>query len=162
MAPGPTGDDAKGQGELVVCSDGASRGNPGPAGAGGLARSPEGSVVAEVSVFLGTTTNNVAEYYALILVLEACAGLGYESVKVLVDSKLVANQVTGAYRVKDPKLKELTPRVRALLEAYRRVEVQYVPREKNTECDALANKAIDDGLSGLADPLLTADEDSLF
>jgi ribonuclease HI len=149
-------------GTLVVCCDGASRGNPGPSGAGGLACAPDGSVLAEVSAFLGETTNNVAEYYALILILEECAGSGYSSVRVLTDSKLMANQVTGAWRVKDMKLKELAPRVRALLEAYRHVEVQYVPREKNTACDALANKAVDEGLSGLKQPLLAAGEDSLF
>lgn len=147
---------------LTVCSDGAARGNPGPAGAGAQAIGPSGEVVAEVSEFLGHATNNVAEYHALILVLVAARPLGYRRLKVLTDSQLMANQITGGYRVKNQGLKPLAARVMALFDEYREVEVQYIPRAKNTACDALANKAIDAGLQGLKEPLLTTEDEQLF
>jgi ribonuclease HI len=78
------------------------------------------------------------------------------------DSTLVANQVKGSWRIKDDKLKPLVGRVRTLLEPYREVEVKYIPREKNSECDALATKAIDEGLQGLKEPLLGPADETLF
>ena len=147
---------------LYVFSDGGARLNPGPAGAGGLARTTDDRVVAEVCEYLGTATNNVAEYYALILILEAVAEAGFRRVKVHTDSTLVANQVKGSWRIKDDKLKPLVGRVRTLLEPYREVEVKYIPREKNSECDALATQAIDEGLLGLKEPLLGPTDETLF
>jgi ribonuclease HI len=147
---------------LRVYSDGASRSNPGPAGVGAQAIDRHGTVVAEVSEFLGRATNNVAEYQALILILEAVRHMGYRRLKVFTDSQLMANQITGGYRVKNQGLKPLAARVKALLDEYRNVEVQYIPRAKNTACDALANKAIDEGLKGLKEPVLTTEEEQLF
>jgi ribonuclease HI len=149
-------------GWLCTWSDGGARENPGPAGAGGQAFDEGGRLLAEVSVFLGHATNNVAEYYALILILEACRDLGFQRLRVSVDSTLVANQVKGAWRIKSQDLKPLLGRVRELLDAYRDVEVISIPREKNSECDALANKAIDEGLLGLKEPLLDTGEATLF
>jgi ribonuclease HI len=147
---------------LRVYSDGGSRGNPGPAGIGAIAMDTGGRVLIEVCEFLGKATNNVAEYYALIRVLEESRDLGFERLRAHTDSQLVANQVTGGYRVKNQGLKPLAARAKALLDEYREVEVQYIPREKNIECDALANKAMDEGLLGRKEPLLTQEEDSLF
>jgi ribonuclease HI len=148
------------RGLLTVFSDGASRGNPGPAGIGGRAVNGEGEVVAEVCEYLGETTNNVAEYLALITILESVAPLGFQKVRVLTDSVLVAEQVKGGFKVKSPALKPLAGRVRSLLESYREVEVTHVPREKNTECDLLANRAVDEGLAGLREPLIEQVKDS--
>jgi ribonuclease HI len=147
---------------LIVHTDGASRNNPGPAGAGATARDEDGNLLLEVSEFLGKATNNVAEYYALILMLEACRELQYSRLRVYTDSQLMANQVTGGFRVKHKGLQPLAARVSSLFEDYSEVEVQYIPREKNTECDALANKAIDDGLLGLKEPLLGSGDSTLF
>lgn len=147
---------------LRVYSDGAARDNPGPAGAGAQARDEEGRVLVEISEFLGRATNNQAEYHALILVLEAARRLGYSKIKVFTDSQLVANQVTGGYRVKNAGLKPLAARAKALLDEYREVEVQYIPREKNIECDALANKAVDEGLLGLKEPAVIPPDEPLF
>jgi ribonuclease HI len=150
-------------GWISVYSDGAARGNPGPAGIGGIARDERGAVVSEVSEYLGETTNNVAEYHALIRILEECVGCGYESVKVYTDSELVANQVAGGFKVKSKDLKPLNARVKALLEGFRQVQVEHIPREKNIECDRLANLAIDDGLAGKRRPVLkTCGDDQLF
>ena len=127
-----------------------------------MAVSPSGEIVAEVSRYLGETTNNVAEYMALILILDEVRAHEYRHLVVYTDSKLMANQVTGGYKVKSPGLKPLVARVKALFGEYRTVEVQYIPREKNTECDALANRAIDAGLGGLQEPLGIAGEEPLF
>jgi ribonuclease HI len=148
---------------LYVYSDGAARGNPGPAGIGGIARDEEGTVMLEVSEYLGNATNNVAEYYALIRILEECAGSGNECITVCTDSELMANQVTGGFKVKSKALRPLHARVKALLEGYRVVQVEHIPREKNIECDRLANRAIDEGLAGLRRPILkSGGEDQLF
>lgn len=149
-------------GLLQVYSDGASRGNPGPAGVGGMARDPGGRPVAETMEYLGETTNNVAEYRALISILEAVGDLGYARVRINTDSELVANQVSGGFKVKSAALRPLVARVRALLEPYSEVQVRHIPREKNYECDALANRAIDEGLAGSRDPVLPVADDPLF
>lgn len=150
------------EGCLHLYSDGAARGNPGPAGAGGQARDQGGKVLLEVREYLGVTTNNVAEYYALIKVLEASADLGYDCLKVHTDSELLVNQVNGGFKVKSSALKPLVARVKGLLEPYREVQVEHIPRAKNTECDRLANRAVDEGLAGLRDAVLTVRDDALF
>lgn len=161
--PGRGSEPAKAADDWVtVYSDGAARGNPGPAGAGARATDPSGQVVAEVSEYLGKATNNVAEYQALILGLQAVKDLGFGRIRVFTDSDLMANQVTGAYKVKNEGLKPLVAKARALLGAYREVEVQYIPREKNTACDKLANEAIDAGLEGLKEPIASAGDETLF
>jgi ribonuclease HI len=150
-------------GRISVYSDGAARGNPGPAGIGGIARDDRGTIIVEVIEYLGEATNNVAEYHALIRILEECAGRGYERIRVYTDSELVANQVAGGFKVKSKDLRPLNARVKALLEGYRQVQVEHIPREKNIECDRLANVAIDEGLAGIRKPVLkTYGEDQLF
>lgn len=157
-----TGGGGGGKGCLHVYSDGAARGNPGPAGIGGRATDAGGNVLLEVREYLGSATNNVAEYHALIAVLEAAASLGYDCVRVHTDSLLLANQVTGGFKVRSPALKPLVGRVRGLLEGYREVQVEHVPRAKNYQCDRLANRAVDEGLAGLRKPVLSEDDDALF
>jgi ribonuclease HI len=147
---------------LQVYSDGAARGNPGPAGIGGQALGPDGELLMEIHEYLGETTNNVAEYSALIRILEAAAGLGYSCLEVHTDSELLANQVTGGFKVKSALLKPLAARVKGLFEAYREVQVEHIPRAKNNECDRLANMAIDQGLAGLLEPILDDEDDALF
>ena len=149
-------------GWLYIYSDGAARGNPGPAGVGGQVKDGSGRVLLEVSEYLGEATNNVAEYHALIRILEKAGGLGYERVRIRTDSELLANQVTGGFKVKSSSLKPLLARIKALLAGFRHVEVEYIPREKNFACDALANRAIDEGLSGLKEPILEPGEGALF
>ncbi len=147
---------------LHVYCDGAARGNPGPAGIGGQARDRRGRILVEVRDYLGEATNNVAEYHALIRVLEACAGLAYQRLMVHTDSELMANQVTGAFKVKSQSLRPLVARVKVLLEGYQVVQVEHIPREKNIACDRLANLAIDEGLAGSRAPILDDDEGALF
>ncbi|MBN1288223.1 MAG: ribonuclease HI family protein [Actinobacteria bacterium] len=138
---------------MNIYSDGGSRGNPGPAGIGGQAIDEKGRVLAEVCEFLGDATNNVAEYRALIRILEESAGLGFNKISIRTDSELVAYQITGAYRIKSKNLLPLAERVRSLLEKYEDVRVTAIPREENEVSDRLANTAIDMGLEGEIEPI---------
>jgi|SRR5215471_7757924 len=128
-------------------SDGAARGNPGPAGAGALLRSQGGEVLAEISEYLGETTNNQAEYQALLLGLKKAQELKLTTLKVFLDSELVVKQLNGDYKVKHPDLIPLYREVVALLKKFPSIAVAHVYREKNKEADKLANLAIDSHFS---------------
>ncbi|MGE0057456.1 MAG: ribonuclease HI family protein [Dehalococcoidia bacterium] len=127
----------------VVYSDGASRGNPGPAAAGALVLDPAGKVCAEISEPLGIQTNNFAEYQGLIKGLEAAIACGARSVEVRMDSELLVKQATGVYRVKHPGLIPLSVRVNELRRKLDAVTFKHVRREFNKQADALANRALD-------------------
>lgn len=129
---------------LRVHSDGAARGNPGPAGAGAVLSTPEGAVVERLGKFLGTQTNNVAEYTALLLGLKRAKALGAREVEVFADSELMIRQLEGRYQVKAPGLKPLFDEAKALLRGFTRVTLQHVPREQNREADEMSNRAIDE------------------
>lgn len=131
---------------LTLAVDGAARGNPGPAGAGIVVRDAKGKVVGELSVFLGETTNNVAEYSALLSALAEAARRGARRVMIQTDSELMARQIDGAYRVKDPTLKVLHALAHQLLQGFDQWHVRHVPREQNRAADRLANRAVDAGL----------------
>jgi ribonuclease HI len=128
-------------------SDGAARGNPGPAGAGALLRSEDGEVLAEISEYLGETTNNQAEYQALLLGLKKAEELKLTTLKVFLDSELVVKQLNGDYKVKHPDLIPLYRQVTVLLKKFPSIAVAHVYREKNKEADKLANLAIDNHIS---------------
>lgn len=129
---------------LLIHTDGAARGNPGPAGAGAILRDAEsGEVLAEVAQGLGRATNNVAEWTAVLLALEEAQRLGATHVDMRMDSELVARQISGIYRVKHPDLKPIHARVMALLRAFEGYTVGHVPRELNKDADRLSNVAID-------------------
>ncbi|HUP19822.1 MAG TPA: ribonuclease HI family protein [Gemmatimonadota bacterium] len=128
---------------LVVRTDGAARGNPGPAGAGWVVETPEGSIVAEGCAYLGSLTNNQAEYEALLRGLAAAAPDRETEIEVYSDSELVVRQLTGEYRVKN---EDLRPRWFRAVEALERAaswSAHHVPRAENAAADALANQAID-------------------
>ena len=131
---------------LVIHTDGAARGNPGPAGAGAILRdAATGEVVAEIAEGLGRATNNVAEWTAVRLALEEASRLGAEGVDLRMDSELVARQISGIYRVKHPDLKPIHAAVMALLRSFGVYTVGHVPRELNKDADRLSNVAIDGG-----------------
>jgi probable phosphoglycerate mutase len=129
---------------LLIHTDGAARGNPGPAGAGAFLRdAAPGEVLAEVAQGLGRATNNVAEWTAVRLALEEAGRLGASRVDLRMDSELVARQITGIYRVKHPDLKPIHAAVMALLRDLEGYTVGHVPRELNKDADRLSNVAID-------------------
>ncbi|WP_129114880.1 ribonuclease HI [Halegenticoccus tardaugens] len=127
-----------------VYFDGASRGNPGPAAVGWALVTGDG-IVAEGSERIGRTTNNRAEYEALVRALEAASEYGLREIDVRGDSELVVKQVRGEWRTNDPGLRERRVRARELLETFDRWSLEHVPREINERADTLANEALDDG-----------------
>jgi ribonuclease HI len=128
---------------LVIYVDGASRGNPGRAGAGVWITNGEGKRISEVRRYLGHKTNNEAEYWALLLGLREAKRRGGESVHIFTDSELIERQVNGLYRVKDLNLKALHQRVIRHLKEFTSFEIESIPREQNREADRLANQAIE-------------------
>ncbi|HUK14260.1 MAG TPA: reverse transcriptase-like protein, partial [Thermoanaerobaculaceae bacterium] len=112
----------------------------------------DGAAAEEHSLYLGRTTNNVAEYAALLAALERAAALGAEAVEVRSDSQLVVEQMRGAYRVKAPHLLPLWQRARVLAAGFRRCRLVHVPRAANRRADVLANRAMDERVSTLPRP----------
>ena len=133
---------------LIVWTDGAARGNPGPAGIGVQITDADGTVIAEIAEGIGIATNNVAEYTAAIRGLERAAELHARDVLLRSDSRLIVEQLAGRYKVKNPRLQELHARARMLAAGLPRVRYEHVPRERNTEADRLANAGVDAWLEG--------------
>jgi ribonuclease HI len=142
----PRGKGASGAGIplAILWSDGAARGNPGPAGIGAILKLPSGEILAEESRYLGEATNNVAEYRAVLLGLARALELGVEGIEVRADSELLIKQLRGEYRVRNEGLKPLYEEAKALLSRFRAVKLSHVRRELNAEADKLANRGIDE------------------
>jgi probable phosphoglycerate mutase len=136
---------------FIVRTDGAARGNPGPASLGAAlydlgrpdARDDRAIPDASISDYLGVQTNNVAEYTAVVRALALAAELGGREVVMLLDSKLIVEQLAGRWRVKDAKLIPLWEEARRTLRGFNRWSADHVPRAQNSAADALANEAID-------------------
>ena len=129
---------------LILRTDGAARGNPGPAAAGVVIERADGTTIAEGKRALGELTNNQAEYRALILGLRAVARYAPAAVRVCLDSELVVKQMAGEYRVKDEGLRPLYEEASALARSLPGVTCTHVPRARNARADALANAALDE------------------
>lgn len=127
----------------VLYTDGAARGNPGPAAIGAVLYRDDGLRVGTIGETVGVTTNNVAEYQALLAGLRLAMAVGVEDLTVRADSELLVRQIEGTYKVKSERLKPLYQTVRRLLSGFRSVTMEHIPRERNTEADALANAALD-------------------
>lgn len=131
--------------EVVIFTDGGARGNPGPAGAGVVIKE-NGQIVSQFGKYLGDTlTNNWAEYEALILAIQEAMRLGFTDrhIEFRMDSELIVRQMEGIYKVKDKNLKLQHAKVRELLLDFEHVHFTHIPREENSEADALVNEAID-------------------
>ena len=126
-----------------VRTDGASRGNPGRAAIGVSIEDAEGLEIASHSEAIGTTTNNVAEYRAVVQGLNMLDQLGARRAEFLLDSELVVRQLNGQYRVRDPKMAALYAEVRRLAARLGQITFQHVPRRENARADQLANEALD-------------------
>jgi ribonuclease HI len=126
--------------------DGGARGNPGPAAAAAVLFDAAQRVVDQASKYLGSTTNNIAEYEGLLLGLALAQAQGVQELKIKLDSELVVKQINGEYKVRHPGLKTLYKKAKSRLQSFRRWELAYVPREENTLADSLVNMAIDRGL----------------
>jgi ribonuclease HI len=131
-------------GRVRIHVDGASRGNPGPAGFGAVLEALPGGPRETHCAYLGEATNNVAEYRALLWALAEARRRGFAEAEVWSDSELMVKQMRGEYRVKEPRLRALHAEATDLARAFRTVSIRHAPREHNAEADALANRAIDE------------------
>ena len=128
--------------KVTIFTDGAARGNPGPAAIGAIIKDEKGNTIATISRCLGATTNNQAEYQAIITALEKAVSLGVQQVKLYSDSELVVKQINGRYRVKKATLRPLYQKVVQLIGSLEAFTITHIPREQNREADRLANKAL--------------------
>jgi probable phosphoglycerate mutase len=128
---------------VIVEADGGSRGNPGPAGFGAAVFAEDGSVLAERAEGLGVATNNVAEYQGLIAGLTAARELGADAVTVRMDSKLVVEQMSGRWQIKNEALKPLAATGRDIAAGFTEITYTWIPRAQNAHADRLANEAMD-------------------
>ncbi|MBE0537668.1 MAG: phosphoribosylglycinamide formyltransferase [Phycisphaerae bacterium] len=128
---------------IVIHTDGGSRGNPGPAAGAYVISDPSGRCIAGKGVFLGNATNNVAEYAGLAHGLAAARDLGAKFVTVYTDSELMTRQISGRYKVKSENLKPIFAECMQLLPGFQKWRIIHVPREKNLHADKLANRAMD-------------------
>ena len=124
-------------------TDGGARGNPGPAAAAGVILAHNGAVLDEITDYLGVSTNNVAEYRALLLTLRRAHELGCRRLDIKMDSELVVRQLNGQYRVKDPKMIPLHAEVRRLLTRFDDHKIIHIRREQNKHADKLVNAVLD-------------------
>jgi ribonuclease HI len=129
--------------KVIVNVDGGSRGNPGPAAAACVIAAPDGELLGEHAELLGTQTNNVAEYRALLLGLEHAHVLGASEIEVIGDSELIAKQVNGLYKVKHAAMKPLYLEAMTALRGFEKWKIRTVPRAQNAHADALVNQALD-------------------
>ncbi len=133
---------------LTVNVDGGARGNPGPAAVGIVVRETGGGVLEEVGERIGETTNNVAEYRALLKGIERAAALGGSELELVGDSELVVRQVEGRYKVKNAGMKELHEEVKRALRGFDSWSIRHVRRSENADADRLVNEALDGVLDG--------------
>ena len=131
--------------KIIIHSDGGARGNPGPAGIGAVLNAADGIVLAEVSKYIGETTNNQAEYRALIAGLEKAIELKAEEVECYLDSELVVKQLNREYKVKNAELAPLFLKIHNLSLSFKKIIFIHVRREQNKVADRLANEAMDRG-----------------
>jgi ribonuclease HI len=131
--------------ELEIYIDGASKGNPGPSGIGVII-CRRGQTLKNISSYIGNTTNNVAEYTALIYALQEALMLKADSVRINTDSQLLFRQINKVYRVKSPNILGLHNQASHLLSAFKQVSFINIPREENRGADKLATKAVREGL----------------
>jgi ribonuclease HI len=127
--------------KVIIHTDGACRGNPGLATIGVTIKDENGKLLSCISKAIGKTTNNQAEYRAMIAALEQAVKMGATHVEMNSDSELVVNQLSGKYRVKKDTLQPLFDQVKELSKGFESFKIKYIPRELNSEADALANKA---------------------
>ena len=129
--------------KLKLFTDGGARGNPGPAGIGAVILNEEGKVIVEISEYIGETTNNQAEYKALIAGLAKAKELSVSELEVFLDSELVVKQLNREYRVKDKDLAPLFLQVYNISLGFKKIVFKHIYRERNELADKLVNQALD-------------------
>ncbi len=132
--------------KLIIYTDGGARGNPGPAGIGAVLYDEQKNIIAEISEYIGKTTNNQAEYRAVIAAIEKARELGAEELEFYLDSELVVKQLSRAYKVKNRELALLFVKIYNATLSFKKVVFKHIRREMNKEADRLANLAMDKGV----------------
>lgn len=145
--------------QAILHTDGGARGNPGPAGIGVVLATPAGEVIGEIARSIGTTTNNVAEYQALIAGLELALEKQVTDVRIKVDSELLVHQLKGEWKIKKDHLRSLAVRARSLMNRFDSATITHVRREMNADADKLANQGMD---AAALDADMTDPQDPLF
>jgi ribonuclease HI len=134
---------------LTFYIDGASRGNPGKAAVGIVVLDGKGHVIDEVKRYIGETTNNMAEYQALIEALTEGKRLGGRVIHVFSDSELLVRQMNGIYKVRDSKLLDFYNEAKRLISSFKEFKIDHITRDKNSKADSLANEALDNHIKGV-------------
>lgn len=129
--------------KIIIYSDGGARGNPGPAGIGAVLYDEDKNILARISRYIGETTNNQAEYQAIVAAIEKAAELGAAELECFLDSELVVKQLNHEYKVKKQELQPWFVRVHNASLKFRKVSFKHIRREQNKEADKLANEAMD-------------------
>lgn len=130
--------------KLIIYTDGGARGNPGPAGIGVVIFNEKQDIVGQYKKYIGETTNNQAEYKAVVLGLEKAKEFDAEEVEVNLDSELVCSQINGVYKLKNKDFQDSFIKIYNLKQSFKKIEFKYIPREKNKLADSLANQAMDE------------------
>lgn len=128
---------------FTLNTDGGARGNPGPAAGAAVIKDNQGSIVKQLGKYLGTSTNNDAEYQALIMGVELAKELGIKKLKCILDSELVVKQLNGEYKVKIDRLKVYFGKIKSAEKDFDLISYEHVRRESNKEADALVNQVLD-------------------
>lgn len=128
--------------KIIIYTDGGARGNPGPAGIGIVVQDESGAVLKEHYEYIGETTNNQAEYRAVVKAFELAKAFNAHEISFFLDSELVVKQLNGEYKVKDPDLGNWFIKIHNARQLYKKVTFTHVPRAKNKEADRLVNEAI--------------------
>ncbi len=136
----------------IINIDGACRGNPGPASAGVILRDSAGKIVDKVGAYIGTATNNIAEYTSLIVGLKLALKHGANQILVRSDSQLMVRQMTGVYKIKSDHLRKLAMEAASLARQFDSIQYQSVPRAQNADADKIANEALDDATNKAKSP----------
>lgn len=131
------------EGKLVLFADGGSRGNPGPAAAGAVLRDSAGETVAEIERFLGSrVTNNQAEYAAVVFGCAKAVALGATELSIFLDSKLIVEQLSGRWKIKNLELRIAAEKVHAQLTLLKKWKISHIPRAENRAADRLVNRIL--------------------
>ena len=137
--------------KIVVYTDGGARGNPGPAGIGAAivdAENPN-NILGQYKKYIGETTNNQAEYQAVVLGLEKAKELGATEVEVRLDSELVCSQINGVYKLKNQAFQTWFIKIHNLKQSFKKISFHHIRREKNKLADSLVNQAVDEHLASI-------------
>jgi ribonuclease HI len=134
--------------EVTLHTDGGARGNPGPAGIGAVIQDLNGNQLKAIKEYIGETTNNQAEYRALLRGLTEVAAMGADKVTCYLDSELVVKQLNGQYKIKEPGLQDLAMDVIRLKQKFKEISFKHVRREHNAAADKLVNEALDEETGG--------------